>query len=125
LISVVTRKCYGLGARQWSEGSTKAPDACIAWPTGEFGRWASRARFRLGYRKELEAIEDPDEREASFQQRVDRMYEHGKALNTASYFEIDDVIDPAETRRWISTILRSSPPATPRVGKKRPNIDTW
>ena len=79
---------------------------------------------RLGFRKELDAIDDPEERERSFQDRVDKMYEHGKALNTASYFEIDDVIDPADTRRWISAILRSS--LTPqRVGKKRPNIDTW
>ena len=74
---------------------------------------------------ELEAIEDPDEREQNFQHRVDQMYAHGKALNTASFFEIDDVIDPADTRRWITAILRSSPAPAERVGKKRPNIDTW
>ena len=125
LVSVVTRKCYGLGAQAMVGGSTKAPDACIAWPTGEFGPMGLEGAVRLGYRKELEAIEDPVEREESFQQRVDKMYAHGKALNTASFFEIDDVIDPADTRRWISTILKSSPPAPPRVGKKRPNIDTW
>ena len=56
---------------------------------------------------------------------VDRMYAHGKALNTASHFEIDDVIDPADSRRWISAILASSPTPAPRTGKKRPNIDTW
>ena len=49
---------------------------------------------RLGYRKELEAIEDADERERTFQEMVDRMYTHGKAVNAASHFEIDDVIDP-------------------------------
>jgi acetyl-CoA carboxylase carboxyltransferase component len=125
LVSVVLRKCYGLGAQAMVGGSTKAPDACIAWPTGEFGPMGLEGAVRLGYRKELEAIEDPQEREQSFQDRVDKMYEHGKALNTASFFEIDDVIDPADTRRWISVILNSSPPTPPRVGKKRPNIDTW
>ena len=125
LVSVVTRKCYGLGAQAMVGGSTKAPDACIAWPTGEFGPMGLEGAVRLGYRKELADIEDPDEREASFQKRVAQMYAHGKALNTASFFEIDDVIDPAETRRWISAILKSSPPVPPRVGKKRPNIDTW
>jgi acetyl-CoA carboxylase carboxyltransferase component len=125
LVSVVLRKCYGLGAQAMVGGSTKAPDACIAWPTGEFGPMGLEGAVRLGYRKELEAIEDPEEREQDFQRRVDRMYSHGKALNTASYFEIDDVIDPADTRRWISAILTSSPTAPPRVGKKRPNIDTW
>ena len=125
LVSVVLRKCYGLGAQAMVGGSTKAPDACIAWPTGEFGPMGLEGAVRLGYRKELEAIEDPDEREQNFQHRVDQMYAHGKALNTASFFEIDDVIDPADTRRWITAILRSSPAPAERVGKKRPNIDTW
>ena len=54
------------------------------------------------------------------------MYEHGKAVNMASYFEIDDVIDPADTRRWITTMLTAAAdPRLPRAGKKRPNIDTW
>jgi acetyl-CoA carboxylase carboxyltransferase component len=126
-ITIVTRKAYGLGAQAMMAGSTKAPLATLAWPTGEFGGMGLEGAVRLGYRKELEAIEDPVAREVEFQKMVDRMYEHGKALNAASHFEIDDVIDPAETRRWISTLLRSVPPkpgwsARP---KKRPNIDTW
>jgi acetyl-CoA carboxylase carboxyltransferase component len=80
---------------------------------------------RLGYRKELEAVDDPAERDALFEEMVARMYEHGKALNTATYFEIDDVIDPMDSRRWIITALDSAPPPEPRTGKKRPNIDTW
>jgi acetyl-CoA carboxylase carboxyltransferase component len=59
-----------------------------------------------------------------FNEMVDRMYEHGRAVNSASYFEIDDVIDPADSRRWISTAFAAAPPPT-RHGKKRPNIDTW
>ena len=68
--------------------------------------------MRLGYRKELEAVDDPVEREALFAEMVARMYEHGKALSIASVYEIDDVIDPADSRRWISTLLRSAPPPT-------------
>jgi acetyl-CoA carboxylase carboxyltransferase component len=56
---------------------------------------------------------------------VGRMYEHGKALSTATYFEIDDVIDPADSRRWITTAIDAAPPPLPRSGKKRPFIDTW
>jgi acetyl-CoA carboxylase carboxyltransferase component len=79
---------------------------------------------RLGYRAELAAIGDAEERERTFQGMVDRMYEHGKAVSVASHFEIDDVIDPATTRQWISTVISSwSKPS--RNGKKRPNIDTW
>ena len=125
MVSVVLRKSYGLGAQAMMGGSTKAPLACVAWPTGEFGGMGLEGAVRLGYRKELEAIADPTEREATFQSMVDRLYEHGKALNAASHFEIDDVIDPADTRRWIGAILDSAPEPPSRTGKKRPNIDTW
>ena len=125
LVSVVLRKCYGLGAQAMVGGSTKAPAACVAWPTGEFGPMGVEGAVRLGFRRELEAIEDPAARDAEFQKMVARMYEHGKALNTASHFEIDDVIDPADTRKWLVTVLKSAPPPAPRTAKKRPNIDTW
>ncbi len=128
-ISVVLRKSYGLGAQAMMGGSTKAPLATVAWPTGEFGGMGLEGAVRLGFRNELEAIADPDERERTFQQMVDRMYQVGKAVNIASHFEIDDVIDPADTRRWISAILEAAEAGAPaqlsRTGKKRPNIDTW
>ena len=125
LVSIVLRKSYGLGAQAMMGGSTKAPHACIAWPTGEFGGMGLEGAVRLGYRNELAAIDDVDERERTFQTMVDRMYEIGKSVNVASHFEIDDVIDPADSRRWISAILDAAPPPAPRAGKKRPNIDTW
>jgi acetyl-CoA carboxylase carboxyltransferase component len=124
VVSVVVRKSYGLGAQAMMAGSTKAPLACVAWPTGEFGGMGLEGAVRLGYRNELAAIVDPVEREATFQSMVDRMYEHGKALSVATHFEIDDVIDPADTRRWISAVVGSWRPE-PRSGRKRPNVDTW
>ncbi|MFM8381396.1 MAG: acyl-CoA carboxylase subunit beta, partial [Actinomycetota bacterium] len=124
VVSVVLRKSYGLGAQAMMAGSTKAPVACVAWPTGEFGGMGLEGAVRLGYRKELEAATDSDERERLFQEMVARLYEHGKALSVATHFEIDDVIDPAETRRWISAILESAP-RRERRGKKRPFVDTW
>lgn len=124
VVSIVLRKSYGLGAQAMMAGSTKAPLACVAWPTGEFGGMGLEGAVRLGYRNELAAITDESEREATFQKMVDRMYEHGKALSVATHFEIDDVIDPADSRRWLSAVLDSHR-ATGRTGKKRPNIDTW
>ena len=123
--TIVLRKMYGLGGQAMAGGSTKAPMFTVAWPTGEFGGMGLEGSVRLGYRKELEAIADPDERQALFDEMVERLYEHGKALNSASHFEIDDVIDPADSRRWLTRALRSLPPDPPRSGKKRPNIDTW
>jgi len=123
--TIVLRKGYGLGAQAMAGGSFKAGSFLVAWPTGEFGGMGLEGAVKLGFRKELAAIEDPQERRETFEQMVAKMYEHGKAVNTASHFEIDDVIDPADSRRWILSALRSAPPTAPRSGKKRPCIDTW
>jgi acetyl-CoA carboxylase carboxyltransferase component len=80
---------------------------------------------KLGYRKELEALTDPGERKALFDKMVARMYAQGKAISTASQFEIDDVIDPFDTRARIMGVLRSVPTPPRRTEKKRPCIDTW
>jgi acetyl-CoA carboxylase carboxyltransferase component len=123
--TIVLRKGYGLGAQAMAAGSFKAPLFCVAWPTGEFGGMGLEGAVRLGYRAELEAIEDPDERDRAFERMVAQAYEHGKALNAATHFEIDDVIDPADSRRWITSTFGAAPSAAPRGGKKRPYIDTW
>ena len=123
--TIILRKGYGLGAQAMAGGSFKAPLFCVAWPTGEFGGMNLEGAVRLGQRRELDAIEDPVQREAEYQAMVQRMYEHGKAINMASHFEIDDVIDPADSRRWIATMLASAPPPARREGKKRPNVDTY
>ena len=123
--TIILRKGYGLGAQAMAGGSFKAPLFCVAWPTGEVGGMGLEGAVRLGYRKELAAIDDPTEREAAFQGMVDAAYEHGKALNSASHFEIDDVIDPADSRRWITSMLTSAPRPPRGAGKKRPVVDTW
>ena len=123
--TIVLRKGYGLGAQSMAGGSFKAPLFTVAWPSAEFGAMGLEGAAKLGYRRELERIDNPDEREAAFQEMVARMYERGKALNIATYFEIDDVIDPADSRRWISAVLRAAPAPPSRAGKKRPCIDTW
>ncbi|MFI7407503.1 carboxyl transferase domain-containing protein [Streptomyces sp. NPDC049627] len=119
---IVLRKGYGLGAQAMAGGGFRIPRFTVAWPTGEFGPMGIEGAVRLGYRRELAAIEDADEREREFARRVAAAYEHGKALNVASVFEIDDVIDPAESRRWISTLLHD--PDSGRRGSRR-CVDTW
>jgi acetyl-CoA carboxylase carboxyltransferase component len=123
--TIVLRKGYGLGAQAMAGGSFKAPLFCVGWPTSEFGGMNLEGAVRLGQRRELDAITDPDERERTYQEMVERMYQHGKGINMASHFEIDDVIDPADSRRWITTMLASAPPPAAREGKKRANVDTW
>jgi acetyl-CoA carboxylase carboxyltransferase component len=80
---------------------------------------------RLGFRKEMEAIADPLERENWYKAKVAEMYANGKAVSIASVLEIDEVIDPADTRQWIMAGLRSVPKPELRTTKKRPCIDAW
>jgi acetyl-CoA carboxylase carboxyltransferase component len=124
-MTIVLRKGYGLGAMTMAAGCFKSPLFTVSWPTGEFGGMGLEGAVRLGYRRELEAIEDDAERERVFNEMVERMYAHGKAINAASYFEIDDVIDPADSRRWIVQALDAAGPPPARSGKKRPCVDTW
>ncbi|TNE59797.1 MAG: carbamoyl-phosphate synthase large subunit [Alphaproteobacteria bacterium] len=123
--TIILRKGYGLGAQAMAGGSFHAPNFTISWPTGEFGGMGLEGAVKLGYRKELEAIEDPAERKTAFDEMVARSYERGKAISMASFFEIDDVIDPNDSRDWIMSGLRAAPKPLPRDGKKRPMVDTW
>jgi len=76
-------------------------------------------------RRELAAIADDGARDAAYQAAVAAAYANGTGLNVAAHWEIDDVIDPADTRRWIATLTREVA-ATPRpAGRRRPNVDTW
>ncbi len=124
-MTIILRKGYGLGAQAMAGGSFKAPIFTVSWPTGEFGGMGLEGFVKLGYRKELEAIEDPVERKKSYEDRVARLYENGKAVNTATFFEIDDVIDPAVSRDWIRMALLAGHTPGQRKGKKRSNVDTW
>jgi acetyl-CoA carboxylase carboxyltransferase component len=119
---VVLRKAYGLGAQAMAGGSFGAPVATVAWPTGEIGGMGLEGAVRLALRKELAAIEDPEERQRTFESFVALAYERGKAVNAAAVFELDAVIDPADTRRW----LRETLAAAPVDGMARRGfIDTW
>src|SRR5215470_12930881 len=103
--AVVLRKAYGLGAMAMTAGDLRRPAITVAWPTGEFGGMGLEGAVRLGYRKELEAIADPGARRARYEELVADQYTRGKALSTAMAFEIDDVIDPADTRAVLTGVL--------------------
>jgi len=125
IVAIFLRKGYGLGAMAMTGGSFVAPVYAAAWPTGEFGGMGLEGAVRLGYKKELEAVEDETEREALFERLVARMYEIGKATEAAAHLEIDAVIDPADTRAVIIRALKSAPQPRPKHGKRRTFVDTW
>jgi acetyl-CoA carboxylase carboxyltransferase component len=121
---VVLRKGYGLGAQAMAGGSFRRPLFTVAWPTGELGGMGLEGAVRLGFRRELDLIDDPDERAAALDAMVSRAYEHGKAVHVAEHFEIDDVIDPAVTRRRFVHALDAAGRRGP-IGGRRPFVDTW
>jgi acetyl-CoA carboxylase carboxyltransferase component len=105
LAMVVLRKGYGLGAMAMAGGGLRSTALAVCWPTGEFGGMNLEGATRLRYRKELAAISDEQERQATFEELVAKQYDHGKALSTATAFDIDDVIDPADTRAVLAGAL--------------------
>ena len=125
LFGVVVRKAYGLGVQAMCGASALVGFFTVGWPTAEFAGMNIEGAVKLGYRKELAAIEDPEERRLEFERRVEASYERAKAVNAAAGGGLDDVIDPAETRSWIVESMKRLPPPPPRTGKKRPYIDTW
>lgn len=125
IFTLVTRKGYGLGAQAMAGASFHAPAAIAAWPTGEFGGMGLEGAVKLGFRDVLAAIEDPAERLAKYEEMVAEQYQTGYAINYASHFQIDAVIDPKLTRKWLVDGLRAMPPVPVREGKKRPYVDTW
>jgi acetyl/propionyl-CoA carboxylase alpha subunit/acetyl-CoA carboxylase carboxyltransferase component len=101
---IILRKAYGLGAMAMAGGSFRAPQFTVAWPTGEIGGMGLEGAVRLGFSKELAAAADPLDRQNLFDRLVEAAYQHGKALRAATTFELDDVIDPAASRAWITRL---------------------
>jgi acetyl-CoA carboxylase carboxyltransferase component len=124
-ITVVLRKGYGLGAQAMAGGSFHAKDMIVSWPSGEFGGMGLEGAVRLGFKKELDAAGTPEEREDLEKRLIAAADIRGSALSMASHTEIDDVIDPADTRKRILALLSACPMPLPRTAKKRPMIDAW
>ena len=123
MVAVILRRGYGLGAQAMVAGSLHEPLLTVAWAGSELGPMGLEGAVRLGLRKELEAIADEEERERRVRELTELAHLNANALNAATLFEIDDVIDPADTRRVIAgTISRAGDPGR---GAQSPFIDTW
>ncbi|MEM6726718.1 MAG: carboxyl transferase domain-containing protein, partial [Bacteroidota bacterium] len=122
--SVILRKGYGLGAMAMTAGTFHGSVFTVAWPSGEFGAMGLEGAVRLGFKKEIEQAGDLVAQMEMYEKLVAKMYQRGKGINLASYLEIDDVIDPKDTRSWIITGLDSIPREQYEKGSGR-ILDTW
>lgn len=123
LLAVTLRKGYGLGAMAMAAGGFRSANFTVSWPTGEFGPMGLEGAIRLGFKKELEALPDGPERKALFDKLVGQAYERGHAISTAAAVEIDAVIDPADTRKWIVQGIGSAQLRAQR--QRRSFVDAW
>jgi acetyl-CoA carboxylase carboxyltransferase component len=124
LIAVILRRGYGLGAQAMVGGSLHEPHLTVAWPGAHLGPMGLEGAVRLGLRKELEAIADDEARERRVREVTAAAQENARAINAAQLFEIDDVIDPAETRGLIAATLAAAAARTPPDRRHR-FVDTW
>ncbi len=122
---VILRGGYALGALSVMTGNSRAPVFTVAWPQSEHGGMNMEAGVLLSHREALARIDDVDERAAEYQRLVDESYDHVSALSAASRFGFDDVVDPAETRRWIAQGLLSVPQSEPLRRGRAQFLDTW
>ena len=123
LVAVILRRAYGLGAQAMAAGSLREPILTVGWPTAELGAMGLEGAVKLGLRRELDAIPDHEQREMRIRELTAAAHEHAKALNAATLFELDDVIDPAETRRLIASTLVAAGEDRPEGGHSY--VDTW
>jgi acetyl-CoA carboxylase carboxyltransferase component len=123
-VAVILRRGYGLGAQAMVAGSLHEPLLTVAWPSAHLGPMGLEGAVRLALRRELEAIEDDAAREARVRELTGAAEQNARALNAATLFEIDDVIDPAETRGLIASTLAAADgaPAGPAAHRF---VDTW
>lgn len=125
VVAVILRRAYGLGAQAMTAGSLHEPVLTVAWPTAHLGPMGLEGAVRLGLRRELEAMEDEAEREQRVRDVLAAAQENAKALNAAQLFEIDDVIDPADTRAVIASTLAAATARGPARGPAHRFVDTW
>ena len=124
LVAVILRRGYGLGAQAMVAGSLHEPLLTVAWPSAHLGPMGLEGAVRLGLRKELQAIEDDEAREQRVREVTAAAQENAQAINAAQLFELDDVIDPAETRGLIAaTFAAATRPPVPPHGHRF--VDTW
>jgi acetyl-CoA carboxylase carboxyltransferase component len=125
-LCVIVRRAFGLGAQAMAGGSLHAPAITLAWPSGELGAMGVEGAVKLALRGELEQIADAAEREQRVKDLVAAVRAQSSALNLATYFELDDVIDPADTRtRLVATLAATRIPPPGPDGRRRTMVDTW
>lgn len=111
--SVVIRKAFGVaGAANHKPGSHHIR---VAWPSGDWGSLPIEGGIEVAYKAEIAEAENPDEHLAKIKERLNRVR---SPFRSAEYFEIEEIIDPRDTRalltRWVKLARRALRTDAPR-----------
>jgi len=104
--TVVTRRAYGVaGAGHQNHARWNYR---MAWPSGDWGSLPIEGGVQAAYRRDIEAAEDPDAYRAELEEKLSDLR---SPFRTAEAFNMEDIIDPRETRRllceWVELVYES------------------
>jgi acetyl-CoA carboxylase carboxyltransferase component len=102
-IQIITRKAYG-GAYVVMNSKSIGADLAYAWPTAELAVMGPQGAVEIVYKRELQQAADPAARRNELVTEYTEKYANPYAAAERGY--VDDVIDPAETRRKVISGLR-------------------
>ena len=118
-VTVIMRKAYGAGYYVMC-GKGYGPDVIVAWPLAEISVMGPEGAVNIIFNKQIEASSDP---EATRAQMIEAIRTQINPYLAAGWAMIDDVIDPAETRRVIIRGLEQARDKTvDRPWRKHGNI---
>jgi len=101
-ISIITRKAYG-GAYVVMNSKSIGADLAYAWPTAELAVMGASGAVEIVHRRDLTGADDPASLRTSLIDEYEERY--ATPYIAAERGFIDDVIDPADTRRVLSYSL--------------------
>ncbi len=101
-VSIVIRKSYGMAYSNMC-GTGMGADFVFAWPNAEISFMAPEVAANVVYRKKIDASEDV---ELARRQAVERLRVAGAPWKAAGLHLLEDVIDPRDTRRILSHVLK-------------------
>ncbi|MFC1825393.1 carboxyl transferase domain-containing protein, partial [Thermodesulfobacteriota bacterium] len=119
IISVIIRKCYGMGGYVMGMGRGYQPNLLIGWPTAELGGMGLEGAAEILHRKKIAESEDPERLRAEL---AEELRSKIRAVPTAKKYGLDDVIDPRDTRPVLIKALDSFKSRDPHLPPKKHGI---
>ncbi|MBI4596316.1 MAG: biotin carboxylase [Candidatus Tectomicrobia bacterium] len=122
-LTVILRKFYGMGGFLMGSKLIK-PHLIVGWPTAEWGVMGPEGAVNIMFKDELNAVPDAESRQRLRFELIKDLNSRYSGIEVAGKFEIDDIIDPVDTRHYLAQTLASLPKPPARTTRKR-MIDPW